>query len=457
MFIGQLVTTPYGVAEVQSISSEEGNDKIVVTPTTWTMAGGQKPTFYCNALDVKTFFHIGETVQTSYGGEGRIMWIRDTDGMYVVHLNNWVLANKKSPILYLNQSSVHKTKHAKISVQKSNFEEQFAKAVDAKAVGTELYKASDVEKARNKYLEALEILRDVGDVSTLSNEERAKAFEQNVLCYNNVALCCLLLKDYSEAAIFANNALLLVNTLQARIPEAKIWEALVEKQGFTMDKLLKGIKKKSHFYVGKAELYRKNYSEALDHFEKSLKLIDGDTNYLKEAKQLKDFIATTNKQSSAEKKREKDTWSKAFSKSKKEYAEVEEQSPAKKNMSSSSMDDSRKPETASAAPVKASASFSSSVKKTVDLGNGVKVDMSALDPISEPKTSSSSSSKINNSSSSSSSKTGSKTGGKNNNNGQVVAADGPITGFYNTLMGMGLLSLVGGGLFWWLRIRSGRR
>ncbi len=292
----------------------------------------------------------------------------------------------------------------------------------AKTKGGELYKASEVDQARSKYLQALEILRDLGDVATLTNDERGKAFEQNVLCYNNVALCCLLLKDYGEAVIFAGNALLLIKTLEARIPEAQIWQALL-KAGFTQDKLLKGIKKKSHFYIGKAELYRKNYEEALGHFEQSLALIASDAAYAAEAKQLKEFISTASKLRGQEKKREKSTWSKAFSKSQKEYDSAPS-SPAPSS-NKHSMNDQ---------PLSATTS-----KGSVTNFNGIKLDMSAVEGVNKDGNAGKKDEML--------AKIGSRAVA-------ASAGSGTDSSFGGLLFGVGLLGLIGGGLYWWSRLQT---
>lgn len=47
----------------------------------------------CNIYrtDIKRFFHVGDKVKCKYGGLGHITKIRP-DGIYVVRLENWALA-----------------------------------------------------------------------------------------------------------------------------------------------------------------------------------------------------------------------------------------------------------------------------------------------------------------------------------------------------------------------------
>ena len=105
MFVDQLVSTPYGDGHVIQIL----DNKVVVQPLTWTMARNQRPTFYMNASDVQPLFSVGSQVQTVFG-RGIIVDFRKVDRMYVVKLDNWKLADNKSPTLYLNQSSFTKLK-----------------------------------------------------------------------------------------------------------------------------------------------------------------------------------------------------------------------------------------------------------------------------------------------------------------------------------------------------------
>lgn len=66
----------------------------------------QKPSFYIRKEDVKSYFKVGDNVRTVYG-TGIIKTIRE-DGVHVVTLNNWKLANNASPTLYLQSIALSK-------------------------------------------------------------------------------------------------------------------------------------------------------------------------------------------------------------------------------------------------------------------------------------------------------------------------------------------------------------
>lgn len=98
--IGQIVSTPYGPGTV----IETRKDHIVVEPSTGTMAMGQKPTFYMNRADVRGVVSPEDKVQTIFG-RGEVQGVRD-DGVIVVLLDHWKLANGTSPVLYLQDDCV---------------------------------------------------------------------------------------------------------------------------------------------------------------------------------------------------------------------------------------------------------------------------------------------------------------------------------------------------------------
>ena len=166
--IGNKVNTPYG----RGVIIEDRGNIVVVKPNSWVLANNKPPTFYLNIKDV-TFFEIGDKVTTSFG-TGLINDIRQ-DGVHVVTLNNWSLANGKSPTLYLNQSSIkpsqvtNQTPAITTPMEKSNepkmktideiLLESLDKALSYKSKATELFKAKQYEKSRAMYMQALNVLR----------------------------------------------------------------------------------------------------------------------------------------------------------------------------------------------------------------------------------------------------------------------------------------------------------
>ena len=209
MFVGQLVTTPYGNGFISKIRIENDITCIIVTPTDWTMDRNQKSVLYMNPKDVKPKFLIDSKVQTQFG-TGVIQNVRDEDGIYVVTLDNWFLATNTSPKLFLNQSSISEIINIpnESQIEKlSYFHECIKKSKEHKSLAEKSFKMNDFDSAKSNYILALEVLRYI-DVEHLGNEDKARILEQSIPTHNNVALCCMKLKNFNECVIYAKNVCL---------------------------------------------------------------------------------------------------------------------------------------------------------------------------------------------------------------------------------------------------------
>jgi hypothetical protein len=158
VFLKQTVNTPYGRGYVKQINASH----VIVEPLDWLLANNQKPIFYMNPKDVKPFYNIGDKVTCSFG-RGSVNSIRDEDGIYVITLNNWALADGKSPTLYLNEQSFQKDVESTIETKPAKpeitFESVYKQALSLKDQGKDLYMLKKYAEARVKYLEGLEIMR----------------------------------------------------------------------------------------------------------------------------------------------------------------------------------------------------------------------------------------------------------------------------------------------------------
>lgn len=157
-FIDQEVSTPYGPGRVIGLRGPMGKDQVIVEPSTWTLAAGQRPKFYMNPSDVTPKLLIGDEITSGYG-KGKIEEIRE-DGIYIVSLVDWVLANKKSPKAYLSASSISKFQPKS---QQETFNASFAaanaRAMQSKEQGSLHYKAQEFMQAKLKYGEAMGIMQ----------------------------------------------------------------------------------------------------------------------------------------------------------------------------------------------------------------------------------------------------------------------------------------------------------
>ena len=220
--------------------------------------------------------------------------------------------------------------------------------------------------------------------------------------------------------------MILINSLETKIPDGEIWKCL-SSTGITLDKLQKEWKKKALYFVGKAELKRQNYQAALDSLGLALQLIDKDPKLAANAQELRDLIDGAQKRRSKEKQREKQTWSKAFQKNK----TVKEDEHSTSGVSSGAT--SPTPNGHGEVKVETIGADLSAVdfsKIKVDLGLN---SLSGLASKDKKKNQSS------------------------DKSGQQQALWQPDAAGYGTmLMGLGILGLVGGAAYWWLRLRKDR-
>eukprot|EP01038_Epipyxis_sp_PR26KG_P006736 gene6736-9230_t len=330
MYKNQLVTTPYGIGQIVNVRQDS---IIVVRPYSWIMANNQRATYYLNPKDVNPFFNVGDTIDCIFG-QGTIKAFRESDQIYIVELLNWKLATDKSPILYLQQTALSKPNlkettntptleqtsqklSAEIELERANtaFVEFLEKGIKAKNEATELFngKVPDFQVVKQKYLEALGCLQLMSE--DLTNDQKAQVFELTVPCQNNVALCCFKLKSYHECILFAKNALLLINSLEETLPYGLVWLSML-KNGMNIEKLLKVWKRKSLVFIGKSEMARQNFDEAIEKLEEAKNILGNDEKYKVDVKQIVDVLVLAKKNKATEAKRAKDTWSKAFEKNK---------------------------------------------------------------------------------------------------------------------------------------------
>lgn len=260
-FIGQLVSTPYGMGKVLEVRECHA----VIEPLTWQMDRQQKPTFFISHKDVSPLYSKGDLVSTVYGN-GYIESIREEDATYIVLLDHWKLAQGQSPTLYLRAEALSRrenkdlhnlpiaakvhtpygngvvtsTRHCDgmVVVRPDNWimadgkppqffmnpsqvtpleasaspskketvdsvESKIKRCIELKNNGTAFFKLKDYNNAKVMYTNALTVLQYIGD--NLTNDEKASVMEQSVPCHNNMALCSLKLHKWADCEVYARN------------------------------------------------------------------------------------------------------------------------------------------------------------------------------------------------------------------------------------------------------------
>lgn len=208
------------------------------------------------------------------------------------------------------------------------------------------------------------------------------------------------------------------------MPGSLIWQCLTE-NGITLDQLQKVWKKKALYFIGKAQLKRQNFKEAIESLEEALVLVADDDAHATSANELRDLLKDAKSRLSKEKAKEKSTWSKAFKKGKEEQSsiyhdpmdiEVKSESPTA---------------VASVSPPASSSSKKTGMKPKVPLDpSTIKFDLSgALKTVGS---------------------------GNEKKSSQVITPKWQPLPFrqYGKYFGVGTLLLGGGISFWWLRLQK---
>lgn len=185
----------------------------------------------------------------------------------------------------------------------------------------------------------------------------------------------------------------------------------LQENGVTTEQLQRQWKRKALYYIGKAQLKRKNYQEAVVHLEEAYSLIAEDASMAKHAAEHKALLADAKNRLIKENKREKDTWAKAFKKGK---TEVESIYHDPRDTPTSSAPDSPTPTRASSAPLDP---------------NNLKFDLSDLSSKDKDKKK------------------------KKKEAESTALTTWPAGGYYATFFFITLFAAVGGGSFWFFNRR----
>lgn len=338
--IGDEVRSIFGSGVINEI--RQTDSIYVITLDNWFLATGKSPVLYLQSQSFslksnsntynneKIFtkeasdeFPINSLVKTIFGVG--IVKTKRQDTMLVVESTDWKLANNKNPIFYLQPSSV--TKYTPITKKEESIEQimeakiikLIAQAIASKNEGNASFKNKNLAEAKKNYLQALSFIQNLSD--DIKKEQRASIFELMITCSNNIALCSLREKQYSDVTNHAKTSLNIIEAIEGRL-DGKVWSAL-QKQGVTLSTLKKTWKRKCLYLLGKAEYSLQNYEEAKSYLQSALLLIEGDSKLQKDIEELKELIKDTKKHIREFSKREKKRWSAAFQKNTEDGKEEE--------------------------------------------------------------------------------------------------------------------------------------
>ena len=231
---------------------------------------------------------VGDTVLTNYG-TCKVKAIREVDGFHCLEPIRWVLANKKPPCYYMlkNHLTLYQKKEDSPDFR---FKKYVKMCYECKNEGSSLFKVGDFNGAKVKYWEAIRNMESMGQ--GLSNSQKAEVFELTVSIHNNLSICFMKLKEYSDSSAYALNSVRLIEALEARAGESSlVFEALVKKGVVkSVSDMNKLWKRKALFCAGKAEMFRKNYDEAIQFLEGAIQIICGDPLFAKDEEEIRSLL-----------------------------------------------------------------------------------------------------------------------------------------------------------------------
>lgn len=338
--INQPIHTTFGHGYITDIrrrskgeGEKDGDENGVITYLVqlfnWKLATGKSPVLYLNSQALHELslelaeryrlvlnFPIGLEVITPYG-KGHVKEVRENNQIVIIP-SEWKLATGKPPIFYMNAASITKPKPTEKKV--NYLEPKIKRVVELKDRGNSLVSANDYEGAKMSYSQALAILNYIDD--DLEIIDKAMLFEQLVPLQNNMSLCNFKLKKNSESEMFAKSNITLIESIERNMSTGELWKCL-QSRGLTEETVIKKWKKRAYYYLAKANAETHEYKEAIRNFKRGLELIANDSNYIKEANELKLLITKTQKIMEKEDQKAKHRWSQAFKKQGEETEKAE--------------------------------------------------------------------------------------------------------------------------------------
>lgn len=234
-----LVVTPYGdglVVRTRRHQGENGGDdaagssRVVMREielTSWKSASESsvsssssgrpvRPTTLFSPTDFPSVpVTVGSDVLCLYG-RGRVVELRGDDNrvVAVVRLSSWRLAHRSLVTCYLDVSAVRvvRQKH----VYEMSVAEKVERAVELKAVAATQFNQKDYAKALHTYARAVDAVKFVQHKPDSSNAVRADLLVVMITCSNNAATCCSKLEQWDDAYKHAQQAISLLDALEAK-------------------------------------------------------------------------------------------------------------------------------------------------------------------------------------------------------------------------------------------------
>jgi tetratricopeptide (TPR) repeat protein len=215
---------------------------------------------------------VGSVVVCIFG-RGRVLEVRQEKQQVVVRLSSWRLGKASWVTCYLSMAAVQVVCDKKVDDMTVDEKVLYAQVI--KEEGTRQFAAKDYEGALRTYTRAVENMRYVHEAPT--EKALVDVVLLSITSSNNAATCCSLLEQWDEAASFARNALVLIESLEPKQNDnlhKRMFHARLSNLGYTDSKLFGEWRVKSLLTIAKAFAKNEKYQEALGTIKVARAVID---------------------------------------------------------------------------------------------------------------------------------------------------------------------------------------
>jgi hypothetical protein len=197
-------------------------------------------------------------------GRGRIIEIRPLEQQVAIRLSSWRLAGDSWVTCYLSTSAVKVVCDKKVYEMTVDEKVLYAQAIKEEA--SREFAEKDYDAALRTYARAVDNMRYVHEAPNPHRKVLLDVVLLTIACSNNAGTCCMMLEKWDEAARFARNALVLIESLEPKKHKKhrkRMVHAILSKSGYTDSKIFGEWRVRSLLTMASAFTRNEKYEEAL--------------------------------------------------------------------------------------------------------------------------------------------------------------------------------------------------
>jgi hypothetical protein len=281
----RLIVTPYGEGVVVRTFRNHASGKVTmqeIALTSWgtavstSSATSGRPirpaTLHSPIIYPSVLVTVGCDVICTYG-RGRVTELRTTTAplppIVVVRISSWRLAHRSRVTCFMNVNSVQVVRPNQ--VYEMSVVEKIEHALELKQLAATQFTQKDYVGALQTYAKAIDSVKFVQHTPNSTNSVRADLLVVMITCSNNAATCCSKLEQLDEAKKHAQQALSLVEALEAK-KGLKI-HAELQREGHSDVRVFGEWKVKSLMIIAHVLVEKDEVVEALDVIKKAREVI----------------------------------------------------------------------------------------------------------------------------------------------------------------------------------------